>query len=102
MNKQELEVLFRDLYKITLEDGVITMEEKNLLDTVNETIDVFLSAYDKAMEDNILAKEEVLLLNQLYENILIQTEKEAMANYIITNDEFKILMRIVKTIHKQY
>lgn len=102
MNRQELESLFRDLYKISIEDGIITIEEKKLLDKVNEKIDLFLSAYDKAMEDNILSKEEVLLLNQLYENILNHTEEEAVSDHEITNDEFKILMRIVKTIHKQY
>lgn len=102
MNRQELESLFRDLYKISIEDGIITIEEKKLLDMVNKKIDLFLSAYDKAMEDNILSKEEVLLLNQLYENILTHTEEEAVSDYEITNDEFKMLMRIVKTIHKQY
>ncbi|MHA2365887.1 MAG: hypothetical protein ACXAC7_18150 [Candidatus Hodarchaeales archaeon] len=102
MDKSKLEALFRDLYKIAMDDGLITEEEQRILDSVTKNIDSFITALEEAMADNIITKEENELLNNIYDKIYDESADIANEDNQLTTDEFKLLVKLIETIRQNY
>lgn len=98
MIPEELDELLERLQYIAELDGIITEEEKNLLDTVRRNVEKFKQAYTKAWEDNVITLEEKEDLRSLWKNILIETSKAAVEDQVYSKDELSIFFRVFTTL----
>ena len=65
--------LVRDLMVEANKDGIITEEERKLIDTVSVDLETYFDALNHALEDGIITPDEEEKLEEIKENILKRT-----------------------------
>ena len=86
--------LVRDLMVEANKDGIITDEERKLIDTVSVDLETYFDTLDHALEDNIITSEEEEKLEEIKENILKRTYVVARKDQIISEDEQKLMAKL--------
>ena len=101
MKPEELFKMINDLKLIMNADDTITEEEKIILDSVTTNVDVFNSAYKKAMEDNVITDGEFLELQDLWHKIYDDSYTEAMSDKNLSDDEAAMVFKIFDVLHRR-
>ena len=83
MNPQQLYKLITDLKKIMEKDGKITLEEKEILDSVTKSVEHFTHVYNKALENNVLTDDEQINLTVLWDKIYNDSYEVAMKDNLL-------------------
>ncbi len=100
--QKRLELIRQALNKLwekAKEDGVVTEDEKAIIDAVTESLEVYESVFDKAVEDNIITPEERNELLDLEEKMYSDSYFTAMRDNILTEEEALLLKTLMLTIN---
>ena len=93
-------ILFSELYKKLVskaqEDGVITEEESNILESVKLAGAEYDQYLAKASDDGIIDEEESAKLKTLRTQMLDAVRAEAQKDYKVSDDERAMLSTFVK------
>ncbi|OLS20903.1 MAG: hypothetical protein HeimC3_38140 [Candidatus Heimdallarchaeota archaeon LC_3] len=86
--------LVRDLMVEANKDGIITEEERKLIDTVSVDLETYFDALNHALEDGIITPDEEEKLEEIKENILKRTYIVARKDQKITDDERNLMKKL--------
>ncbi len=90
-NNNLLTSTIRELMEQAKEDGVITLDEFEIIEQVRIDVNNYTELLRKAYEDNIITEVEQFHLNKLKDRIKTQAEKVARTDGKITEEEKEIL-----------
>lgn len=98
MNEEVDKILAKAMMFVTqtaANDGIITQEEKEMLDTFEFSLKIYHKALNDAFEDGCITKEEELQLERVKDMIL--NDGTAMADKIdgISKDEMNLLLAMM-------
>ena len=82
--------------KVAEEDGTITVDEQNLLDTMNDFMQRYETYLGKAEEDGIITEEEAEKLQSMRRDMLEGLWAEAAKDGKISDDETEIMKLLYK------
>lgn len=98
MDPQQLKIMIQDLIHLITEGGKMTIDERNLMISLNLDVKKFLNAYKKARDQNPDALDQDKKLRKLWMNIYESNQQMATNDQKLNSKELKILMRIAQTI----
>lgn len=98
----DIGTMVKDLSKIVLQDGTITSDERNMMNSINHDIAKFVRLLAQALRDNIISKAEVDQVAKAWKQIQENAETTALVDQKITLDERRMLVRIAETIAKRF
>jgi len=94
----KLEELYKKLYEQAEIDGKVTEDEEKILKNIKLGIDEFKKYADKALEDNLVTVSEHTKMLQLQNQILRESERQAMEDDRISDDERELLQLLIRSI----
>jgi len=95
---EKLEELYKKLYEQAEIDGKVTEDEEKILQNIKLGIDEFKKYADKALEDNLITVSEHTKMLQLQNKILRESERQAMEDDKISDDERELLQLLIRSI----
>lgn len=95
---EKLEELYKKLYEQAEIDGKVTEDEEKILQNIKLGIDEFKKYADKALEDNLVTVSEHTKMLQLQNKILRESERQAMEDDKISDDERELLQLLIRSI----
>ena len=95
---EKLEELYKKLYEQAEIDGKVTEDEEKILQNIKLGIDEFKKYADKALEDNLITVSEHTKMLQLQNKILRESERQAMEDDKISDDERDLLQHLIRSI----
>ncbi len=98
MNDEQFPNLIQELFTQAEQDGVITEDERKIIDQVKIDLKLFNSAHEKALADNIIDEEESRNLQKLRDNILERAIEKSKADGYVERDERDLLKKLLKVI----
>lgn len=90
----EINTLLKDLYTIAREDNIISLDEKFILDEINQGLKNLQIQVFQILESNLSDEEFNDILIDLLHDIIDNVVKTAEADGVITGDEKKLVDRI--------
>ncbi len=90
---------YHGLLNTALEDGVITPEERLLLENISENYREYHEALNEALVDGVIGDDEAEHLRDIREKMYSDALKIAMENGIMSKDENSIL-KVLKNLLK--
>ena len=89
---------YHGLLNTALEDGVITMEERLLLENISENYKDYQAALNEALVDGVIGDDEAEGLRELRKKIYSDALKTAMKSGAVSKDERGILEVLKKSL----
>ena len=80
------------------EDGIITVEEANIIEKGKENLDIYIKMVNQALEDDIITQDERNELIDLEEKLMSDSYFVALEDNIIDRHELLLLKTLYKTI----
>lgn len=81
-----------------LEDGVITLDERLLLQNISENYGEYHEFLEEAVEDGIIGDDEAETLREMRKKMYLEALQTAMRDGIISSDERAILAVLKKSL----
>ena len=80
------------------EDGIITLEEANIIEKGKENLDKYITMVNQALEDDIITQEERNDLIDLEEKMMADSYFVALEDNILDRHELLLLKTLYRTI----
>ena len=80
------------LFKKAEEDGIITKDEKQIIDSVELSVEHYEEELEKALEDGVLTEDEIYLLVSLKKDILIDAWDKAEDDWELSKEEEELII----------
>ncbi|MDH5400946.1 MAG: hypothetical protein OEZ01_03040 [Candidatus Heimdallarchaeota archaeon] len=80
------------------EDGIITNEERKIIDIAKQNIISYEKLVHEAIEDNIITKQEELKLLELENQLLSDTYHVALEDKALDEDEIILLKILINSV----
>ena len=90
-NKKIRDVLLL-LFNKAEEDGLISEDEKQIIDSVELSVERYEKELEKALEDGILTEDEIFLLVSLKKDILLDAWNKAEDDWQLSKEEEELIV----------
>lgn len=97
-----LDKTLKILFDKAFEDGLVTDDEFEIIQTVEINIEKYTEALDKALEDNIITSEEADRLEQLKKEILKKAQEVAEIDGVVDEEETALLKKLTEALNKYF
>lgn len=104
-SKMETELLtqtIKQLMEIAEKDGIVTTEEREIIEQVKFDSDVYQLMLNDAYEDDVISEAERANLEKLKDMILQRAEIVANLDDVITEDEQNLLEKLSEVLKHKY
>ena len=92
----ELQNILTQIFILAEEDGIITKEERDLLNQIKIDLKKYNELLQQALEDDIITEEEQKTLHQFKKKLLKSAYDLSRKDNIIDRDEREIISLLVK------
>lgn len=92
----DLQNLLTSILLIALEDGVITEDEKAILNQIKLDMKSFRELIEKAEDDGVITNEEKQQIDELRKQLLKNAYNVTTSDHVITKDERAIMSTMIK------
>lgn len=86
--------IYETLINIANENGIVSSDEQNMLEKINEDIEKYFEVLDNSYEDDIITSEEQHKLYQMRKNILDSALAVAKEDDEVSQEEFALLQAV--------
>jgi len=80
------------LFNKAEEDGLISEDEKQIIDSVEISVERYEKELEKSLEDGVLNEEEISLLSTLKKDVLLDAWDKAEDDWHLSRDEEKLIV----------
>ena len=92
----------KELFSVAKKDGVLTDQERAILDQVTVDVKNYTEALEEALADGIINDKETKKLTKLKEKIIKDAKKTANADGELDQDEKDLIKTISEVLNKYF
>jgi len=92
----------KTLMEVAEQDGIVTKEEKEIIEQVKFDSDVYQLMLNDAYDDDVITEKELENLKKLKELILSRAEVIASLDDIVSEDEQNLLTKLSEVLKHKY
>lgn len=92
----------KELFFVAKKDGVLTDQERAILDQVTVDVRIYTEALELALSDGMIDDKEIKKLTKLKEKIIIDAKKTANEDRVLDQDEKELIQKISEVLNKYF
>ena len=94
MSKKTFNEVMEKLFTIATADGIITEEEQEILDAVNEELQSYNWSLSTATEDGVISPTKASMIKAICSRIVKKARAQALKDGVLSSDEFDLLIEL--------
>jgi len=94
----KLQNILTDIFLIALEDGVISKDERAILQQIKHDMRSFRETIAKAEEDGIITEDEKKEIDEFRKTLLSNAYEVTKSDHVISADERAIISKLIKAL----